>query len=73
MKYSVWKRFIAWVNYRAKLGLRQPEKYYAPTMFYLVKCDKHGYFQDCDHPNGHQCPECLKVDVMIGDMGAWMK
>ena len=47
---------------KAKLQLRQPQGFKTPTMFYLAKCETHGFYEDYLHGfEGEEytsCPAC---------------
>jgi hypothetical protein len=63
-RYSLWKRFIVFLNGIAKLEQRPIPSTGNIVWFYLGKCRKHGYFEDYSHGfEGEEylnCPECLK-------------
>lgn len=49
------------------LEKRQPAGFNAPTKFYLVRCRKHGYFEDYAHGywGYFDCPKC-REEAKVG-------
>lgn len=60
MTYPLKTRLKVRVFGMAKLDVRQPENFTAPTQFYLARCKIHGYYEDYLH--GHDgyvyCKKC---------------
>jgi hypothetical protein len=52
---------------KAKLQLRQPPNFKSPTMFYLAKCEEHGFYEDYLHGfEGEEylsCPKCATANA----------
>ena len=67
MKNYAWQKSLRAKHFgRAKLELRQPEGFSAPTYWYLGYCPIHKYFEDYLHGfEGEEyliCPSCLKIE-----------
>lgn len=62
MRWSLRQRILLW--WRGSLYLRHEERpeWSAPIAIYLVKCPRHGFFEDYRHGWGHHfhCPECFR-------------
>ena len=62
MKLSVWQRIKLW--WRGSLYLRHDKRpeWSAPIAIYLVKCPRHGFFEDYKHgwDKHFHCPECRR-------------
>jgi hypothetical protein len=59
-RLSLWQRIALKINGYVFLRYEKREGWTDYLPFYLVKCDKHGYFED--YPHGHHeyfiCPKC---------------
>jgi len=59
-RLSLWQRIVLRINGYVFLRKEEREGWTDYLPIYLVKCDKHGYFED--YPHGHReyfiCPKC---------------
>lgn len=61
MKYSLWQRIKVRVLGKCYLEHRKKKGWSGALPFYLVRCRKHGYFENYPHGRGgFNCPGCLK-------------
>jgi len=60
MKLSLWQRLELWLF--GSVFLREEQKAHGTVNIFLVKCKKHGLYEDYPHGFRHyfMCPECEK-------------
>ena len=63
-KLSFWQKLVLKVNGYVFLRWEKREGWSSSLPIYLVKCEKHGYFEDYPHGYGGYfiCPCCLQEE-----------
>jgi len=68
LNLSLWQKIKLKILGYAYIGHRQKPGWKAPLPFYVVRCEKHGLFEDYPHGRSQYflCPKCREEEKSDG-------